>query len=462
MADDSQKPAGSSQANIDDLVKELSRSQGAPSPAPSAPAANNNPSPTSAVPPRPTPPTSAPATVPKPAPVAPSTAPAAPKDYQSSIRTMTDDLAKLKAGQQPQGTNIPRTVPSAPATVPKPAPVAPSMPPKPAAPSPGIPPVIKPAPLPPKSTPSPIPAAPISPARPQTPSSVMPPIPASPAPSAAAPTPKPATPTFPTPAGSSSSSRRTLALLGVLLLVIVLGGLYWYFMIHSTPADLAESPIPTFTPRPTATENPDFLGSIFTVSGSSIVLPKTGDMISGLASGVAAEPNATPGTLVSIKMLSGTASSSVQDLSLTDVLDYFHSSYPAGLKTALGNNQKILVYGQKESFNKAGKPVTNTTPVKRLVYVSEISPGSEALLKSWEDSMPTSLSPILAFRFAKDTGSFMETSYKEVYIRFKNFLFPDQSIDYAIVYSQDKTYLVIAGSREAMFATIDSFIVKGK
>jgi len=62
----------------------------------------------------------------------------------------------------------------------------------------------------------------------------------------------------------------------------------------------------------------------------------------------------------------------------------------------------------------------------------------------------------------KNTGQFRDNSYQGVAIRFKNFPNPDRSIDYAVMSSNGKTYLVLAGSREAMFAAIDAFMSVGR
>jgi len=89
--------------------------------------------------------------------------------------------------------------------------------------------------------------------------------------------------------------------------------------------------------------------------------------------------------------------------------------------------------------------------------VSEIASSSASILQGWESTMSTDLSGVMAITPTKNTGAFTSTNYDGVLVRFKNFSYPDHSIDYALVSSNGKTYLIFAGSREAMFATIDAF-----
>ncbi len=451
------------QTNIDDLVKELSRPQGsAPSPASPSPV-NPAPKPMSqsapmssapSLPPRPaTPPpiTSTPTPVPPVSPVILSV----PKEYQSSIRTMSDDLAKLKAGQQPQGVNIPRKIDNTP------------VPAKPAVPAAPV-----PAPSKPMSTTS-LPSAVKSAPLPSSPNQQAPKVPTS------APIPRPIMPSMPSaaktpetkldqknqfyvpPAEAKPAGSRNLLFAGIAVAVVLLGVLYWYFMIQGSSPVAVESPVATFTPRPTATPNPDVLSTIFTTHGGAIVLPSSGDPTVAFSNAISAQPNITQGTLTVIDVASGGASASAQILTISGFLNRFIVAYPPALQTALGQNYKFLLYGQKESFDTKGRPVTNVAPGSRLVMVSEVASSSASILQGWEPTMSANLSGVMAIAPAKNTSSFLATNYRGVSVRFKNFPYPDHSIDYALVQYNSKTYLVIAGSREAMFATIDTFLVPG-
>lgn len=371
---------------------------------------------------------------------------------------MGDDLSKLKAGQQPQGVNIPRKFDNPPAPAPKPAAPTPPTIPTPAKPVPSsmMPPSVKSAPLPsaPKPSPAPVPA---------TPKSVqMPPVAGAMPPAKPSPEIKPGSQFYtPSAAKGASSGNRTMLFAGIAVAAVIFGGLYWYLVIRDSE-EITETPIETFTPRPTATPVQDILGMLFPTQGGAIVLPVSGDPSSAFSSAINAQPGVNPGTFVSIEVRGGTSSASAQSFTISELLDRFAAPYPSQLKSVLGEDSKILIYGQKESFDSKGRPIANGVPGRRLVLVSEVASASASILQGWEKTMSTDLANIMAITSAKNTGPFQETNYQSNSVRFKNFSYPDRSIDYALVQQNTKTYLVLAGSREAMFAALDAFQVLGK
>ncbi|MBP9821998.1 MAG: hypothetical protein KBC81_00935 [Candidatus Pacebacteria bacterium] len=481
MADNSPNSTAS-QSNIDDLVRELSRPQGTPA----TPSVNPAPTPKPMAQPV-VPPTSSPAPTPIPRPVMPSsgpvsassapkpntastpspapTQPLAPKEYQSSIRTMSDDLAKLKSGQMPQGVNVPRKIDNSPAPAKPVAPVAPA-----------------------SSAPKPLatatmPEATRSGSLPSAPKPVVPPT-SSPAPT---PIPRPVMPSMPEPTKNNtskidsknqfyvppvattttknvvSSGSRNLVFVAIGVGMVLLGVLYWFFMIkgtNSTPV-ATSSPAVTFTPRPTITPNLDVLSTVFPNKGGVIVLPDSGDPGVAFANAISAQTSISAGTFTTVGISNGTSSSSLP-LTFSGLMNRFLAAYPASLQSSLGNNYKFLLYGQKESFDSKGKPIVNAKPGTRFVIVSEVASSSASIMQTWEPSMSVNLSSIMNVLPGKNTGAFAPTNYNGASIRFKNFPYPDRSIDYSLVQHNGKTYLIIAGSREAMFAAIDAFTIRGK
>ena len=460
MADTSPN-SSASQSNIDDLVKELSRPQGYSSPTGgSVPSSqpSSQPTPVSSapsLPPRPmTPPT------PQPSPGTPTVpaVPSAQKEYQSSIRTMSDDLTKLKAGQQPQGVNVPRKIDNTPVPVKPASPVAPVPAPSKSMPTSSMPSATKSAPMP--SMPNQVSKTPTPTVIPRPTMPSMPPATKAPETKLDQKNQFYVPPAETKPVGSNS---RNLIFVGIAVAVVLLGGLYWFFMIRDSNTEpiATASPVITFTPRPTATPNPDVLSTIFTTRGGAIVLPSSGDPTVAFNNGISAQPNITQGTLTGIDIVSG-ASVSGQTLTISGLLNRFVASYPTTLPAVLGQNYKFLLYGQKESFDSKGRLTTTVAPGPRLVMISEIASSSSSILQAWESTMSANLSGIMAIIPTKNTGPFTETNYKGTPVRFKNFLYPDHSIDYALMQYNGKTYLIIASSREAMFATIDAFSVLGK
>ncbi|OGN16429.1 MAG: hypothetical protein A3C88_01240 [Candidatus Yanofskybacteria bacterium RIFCSPHIGHO2_02_FULL_50_12] len=432
--DDNQKPGQQSnptQNSIDDLVKELSRPQTAPAPG-AIPPAGGIPRPSAPLAPTPTPLTP-PKPVSSPKPVPP---PNLPKEYQSNIRTMADDISKIKAGQQPQGVPVPRKIePSKP-----PAPsVKPSVPTPPAPPTGG----------PKISMPAPLAAQPLKPSMPPKPVPVPVPVPPP------APAPKSETP----PAPASSGNR--VMMLMALLAVVVLGGVaYWYFMIR-TPVEVAiETPTPTATSEPTATPILG-LAAIFPERGGAIILPPgrdtTPDPNTSQAFRTAFEVQPLPIGKFSMLGLQGSTASASQSAEM-DIWDLLLISGPSTYRPIEGADSAILLFKQTEGFDASGKSMTSLE--RRLVLISEVESLESVNIN--EGIIPIHFAGIFGHDPNKSKGSFLETNYQGVTIRYKNFPYPDRSLDYAVIPYQDKNYLVLAGSREAMFATIDAFLVPGK
>lgn len=445
---DDQSPK-SDQSSIDDLVKELSRSQNV-SPGPSSS------SPTSSLPSRPTqnpvnlprPTPSAPPVPMAPAPVTPTPTPRAsqvPQSYQSNIRTMKDDLSNLKSGQQPQGVNIPRTID----------------PPKPT--TPPLAPTPKAIPAPPTKNST----AQMGQAQKTAPLPYMPATKVPPSQSYSTPAPvklpdvssQMLVPEAPASAGNPKN--RVILLGGIVVAAVVLVVAYWYFMIRQSTEVVEATPIPTLSATPTATPI-DVFESVFPNKSGSITLPANGDPASAFQASLGLLP-VDPGKIgtVSVVNLSPVGSSS-EDLSVLGLFDRFLIQYPVEFKSLVSPHSVILVYGQQETFDAKGRPVANPSPTKRLVLVSEANSSLVDSLKTWEASMTQALSGLLAFDKTKNKGPFLDNSYQGASIRFKNFSNPDHTIDYTVMQYGGRSYWIMSNSREAMFAAINSFLVPGK
>jgi hypothetical protein len=74
--------------------------------------------------------------------------------------------------------------------------------------------------------------------------------------------------------------------------------------------------------------------------------------------------------------------------------------------------------------------------------------------------MSSTNAELFGYDIAKQAAaSFASGTYRQVPLRYKNFPGPDRSLDYGIVTaSNNKNYLVLAGSREAMFYAIDQLM----
>jgi hypothetical protein len=378
-----------------------------PAPAPSAP-----PAPTPRLSPQPTP-------VPKPR----VPAPLAPTEYKTAIRSMADDIAKIKIGQQPTGTEVQKTIVPAAPTQEAPAQAQPSR----------------------LTQQTPVRASLGETERSstiRTPTLVTPSTPSS-----LPPQPLPNT----TVVSQSGGSRSWLYLLIITLAIL---GMIVYLIMNRESDVPEETPTPLATQTATPTPTPS-ISNQFPGVNESITLSETDpaadlqNKINGLA--------LNPGELKKVIMSSALKGSG--DLSITDLMSELKVTYPTALETALGEDILTLVYGQREVFSANGQVQLDAPVQKRLVFLTEIKDlnAINQILSSWEPTMPDSLGPIFLLNKAKATGSgFLDNPYNGTSIRYRNFAYPDRAIDYAIIRaSNGRSYLMLAGSREAAFSVVD-------
>src|SRR3989344_5304713 len=413
MADD--QGQGPKIASIDELVNELTKKNSSPSP----PAM-----------PRPAPPPAPLPNPPIPAPVQAAPAPAKPsippvggpvKEYQSSIRTMKDDISTLKQGQKPAGVDVPRIIqPPAPPS----APVAPKPP------TPGQPQQFK------------MPSVNLGQAEktgplPQSKESIPP---------AGKPAPVPQKSQIyapPLATGGISGSRNRL--FGIIAgAVVVFGALYWFLVLRvPEPEIVLETPTPTPVATPVVT-----LGDLFDAPEITMSVDATNS--DTFSTSIA---NTTVGGGMFRKiMLKDTQGVDVSWTGLTDV--------PQQVLDSLGGEAVVLAYGQKEIFNSSGQLNPTASVGTRAVIVAEVRDASSAIqgITAWEPTMTEAFRQLFGLNPAQQPNpDFMDNTYQGAALRFRNFPNADRSIDVGVVSATNgKSYLVIAGSRESMFAASDS------
>ena len=458
MADDQ----GQKNMGIDDLVRELSKSStgsgGIPPPAPQAtrpsfptpkPPVQTMPTPPSAprpqfnTPPqpftRPSQPKPVPPPVGRPTPSAPLPT-SGVKEYQSSIRTMNEDISRLKQGQKPTGIDIPRKVEQA---VPIPQP----MPPKPIMPSQQF----------------KVPSVNLGDAQKTGPlaqsKDFSRPVPATPAPVPIKPKIEPK-PQIYIPEGGQKGGNRNMLFVGIGVVAIVAGFAYWFFILRSpAPTVVIESPTPTpketLVPTPTPTLTSIFYG----VQKQSISIRPTNSLaffVSDILGKVVVEPG-------SFKIIEAT-DAKIGSLSygFTDLLAKLALKVPSELINNFRNDSAMFVYGQKESFDSKGNLKVGISAPNRIVIIAELKDpvsGSQAVTK-WEATLSGDLKVLFALgKASKNQPGFSDSSYRSMNIRYRNFPYPDKTIDYAMVSaSNGKTYLIVTDSRESIFATIDKLV----
>lgn len=425
---------GQKKATIDDLLTELTKGknpgtqvsdplslQDQPSSIPTPPKFN---------PPGPTMPSSP---NPTPSPRPPMGPPPPPKEYQSSIRTMGSDLGSIKSGQKPAGIEIPRKI--EPSTFqPAPTPLSP----KPQAPGSSF------------KIPS-VQLGQTEKTRPLTPPS--PSVPSFPPKKE----PVPSGPSIAIPEVGARSGVNRWVFIGIAGILVVLGVAYWFFFLRPGTPVVVETPTPTVTPSETPAQT---LSSYFAGETQSVILPSSGDAVSFFLQAIKTD-QIQGGSFkqIIVKSVIGTEATPVEQ-SLPDVLSRFLISLPDAVKNNLNpQGSAILVYGQKESFNASGGLIQETVAKPRLVLISEVTDSSPLLegMTNWEPSLTSSFKSLFEITWKKSTPpTFLDNTYGGVAIRYANFNYPDKSIDFGVVQAaNNKSYLVIADSREAIFTAID-------
>lgn len=432
-----QKPASlEPPKDLEELLKELPKVESKPAP-PTAPPLV--PPPSRPLSPNPTPPQTTPpplkapesgAKPPSP-PLAASGSQLPASSFKSSIRTMAEDLEAAKKGLKPE---------SKPFEI-KPPPPAPKIAPPPPPPG-GARPFLS----------SPRLGAPEKSKIIEAPKIIPPPpaIPPSPPPIAARP-----------PLGLPSSLGRKLPISPKFLLLI-LGGIVviasaWYFLTREDEEAAAPTPVITQTPTPAPT--PKTISELIP-SSEQITISSTENFATALNNQIksltltsgnftilrVSDENKNPYTLgsLSTKLNIGVPGS---------ILDAFDDS-----------NWALVLYGQNEMFDDKGLLNFNQTPKPKLgliiktVDLNSLRTSLRSGLNTLESAMANDFKNLFGLDLKKASGqTFLDNIYSGVNIRYRNFPYADNTIDYAIVDLPEfsLSYLVLTNSREAIYSAVN-------
>lgn len=391
---------------------------------------------------------------------------AVPLGLRLSIRTMKDDLAKLKEGQVPSILEIKKAITPMPEPIPETTKSI-SVPPKPIPPKkeelsmevptvlPGISAILPKAksPLPPvsegKSIPAPAPFKPERSVRIADKVKIPPFLGA----------------TFPDKKlfkleeekveygviARVIGSGMTTGIITTIVIATAVYFLIYYFFIKEEAVIATPIPTPVLTePSPTAEINE--LETIFgMVLSSTFVLPEDSrrtisEFKSFMSRVYLAEKEFRRADFRTLAAQERPA--------FSDLINGLSVNYPSELKNLIEeNNNMVLLYGQSESFN------AKVEPGKRLVFITEIKDVDKisVLMRSWESTIASDLQNIFDIdAFKQASIVFLDNDRQGVKIRYKNFPLPDKSIDYAVVSSlTGRHYLLLTNSRESMYSPID-------
>lgn len=253
--------------------------------------------------------------------------------------------------------------------------------------------------------------------------------------------------------GGKTVRKMVYGILAALVLIVIVYGTVSFFSGNQQTS--------TATPSPSASTAPisgvKNLRSYFGNPASSINLKSTATGKDDLLNALASVPMAPQQAVVlSVQHMGAT----------TDIGTFFNDTIgeiPANLKESFADDWSVLAYGQTEQYDSAGAQVANTATGTRIVVLAELSNASQAnqAMQIWETSgLASASSGLMQYDISKSVvAKFSNGVYRQIPVRYWNFPYADRSMDYAIVTaSNNKNYLIISGSREALFFIIDQLM----
>lgn len=248
-------------------------------------------------------------------------------------------------------------------------------------------------------------------------------------------------------------SGMTTGVVSTMVLAIVIYGLIYYFFLRE---ELVIVPTPTPTPVKTSpiTEANELEEIFRTTSITTFSIPADSNLLIPEFQSFLDKEILAQNEVKRIRFLTTQPS---EILTFVTLLDKLSIRYPVELDSWVKNNNIVLLYGQIENVNSS----SNTD--KRVVFIVEVRDVTKVteIMKNWETTMTDDLKNFFGIDPSRGTStSFLDNEYRAVKIRYKNFPLPDRTIDYAIVYSlAGRYYLILTNSRESIYFPIDK--IKG-
>lgn len=365
----------------------------------------------------------------------------------SSIRTMESDIKSAQSGQAPKSIELkPPVLPPEPVK-----PAVPALSPKPAAPAATPSAGVKlgegeaekrTASLPGQIIPKPAPPPTVPPIKPASP---------------------PASVTIP-PKLSIFANKKILAGLAIVALAALGGILYFYLGREET-----EVIQPTLTPSISLTPSSvpisklslsNLLGEIKNIS-----IPTTGELFESLDIIGVNVSNSAQNKNILVALVDETKN----NYKFSNFLERFSISFPINLTSSVDNDDFALILTkQTEFFDESGKMIASPsaemliTPKIALAVRVVDSTEAKTQLNLWEDTMAQDFDDFYGLEGVNPYPLDVRLSdsfYRGVKIRYANFSYANQAIDYAIITAKNgNDYLIIANSREQVYSIIDKLL----
>ena len=237
----------------------------------------------------------------------------------------------------------------------------------------------------------------------------------------------------------------------IILLIAAAFGAAWWFLVRESEKTVVLAPIatPPLTPPPKALS--ELIASIdqTTISSTGNFLNLLNSQINSLAM--------TNGGLTALNITDENG----RRYSISEIFERLNIILPSGLAENLDSNDWIFfAYGQQETFDAKGLLIFETKAKTKIGLIAKT--GNPDLLRStlnnWEITMTSDLDNLFGIDPKKATSeTFLDNIYGGTDIRYRNFSYADNSIDYAIINLPgfNLNYFVLTGSRESIYSAID-------
>mgnify|MGYP001610871418 FL=1 len=238
----------------------------------------------------------------------------------------------------------------------------------------------------------------------------------------------------------------------LIIAILILAGFVgaWYFLTREPEEIVLPIPTPIQTPTPV----PKTLSQLITLV-NQITISSTENFLNALTSKKLREPTQAGFTSLNIIDENGKL------YSLPEIFERLNIIPPTGILENLDIIElAIFAYGQQEMFDDKGLLIFANVLKTKLGLIARTT-NPELLrnaLNSWEITMTDDLKNLFNLSTAKATSqTFLDNIYGGTDIRYRNFPYADNSIDYAIVNLPrfNLNYFIITNSREGTYSAID-------
>lgn len=252
----------------------------------------------------------------------------------------------------------------------------------------------------------------------------------------------------------------------IIILIILIGFLGLFFIKRKNEKITENRPSPTLTETPTKTPVELKIKDLFDqVIVIQITIPSSLPTDQGLKK--------FQESIESIPI------ETVNEFGVLDITDENGNKYPLSSileKISVPLPNEVLreldqedwgfyVYRQKEFFNINGTLNYNAPQKLKLNFIAKVKNESDlrSALNLWELKATNDLKGLFNLLMEKAASeTFLDNTYQGISIRYRNFPFADNTIDYAIIPATDQFpgFFVLTNSRESIYSVIDLILDK--